>query len=90
MEAQAVTLQPYKAVWDSLKVVHTPSYQGVDGYTLEPTAMEIKERIAYERIKFAVELFQSGELLYCFNRQRTSCCFMNEECGKEWDGIKAI
>ena len=28
-----------------------------------------------------------GELLYCYNRGRTSCCFVNEQCGGNWVAI---
>ena len=30
---------------------------------------------------------QVGELLYCNNRGMTSCCFVNEKCGGNWDTI---
>ena len=30
---------------------------------------------------------QVGELLYCYDRGVTSCCFVNEQCGGEWEDI---
>ena len=30
---------------------------------------------------------QVGELLYCYNRGRTSCCFHEEKCGGNWLAI---
>ena len=27
---------------------------------------------------------QVGELLYCYNRGKTACCFVNEKCGGNW------
>ena len=36
----------------------------------------------------SIECFlQVGELLYCNNRGRTSCCFVNEKCGGNWNKI---
>ena len=28
-----------------------------------------------------------GELLYCYKRGKTSCCFVNEQCGGNWLAI---
>ena len=30
---------------------------------------------------------QVGELLYCYDRGKTSCCFVNEQCGGNWVAI---
>ena len=30
---------------------------------------------------------QVGELLYCYDRGTTSCCFVNEQCGGNWVAI---
>ena len=31
--------------------------------------------------------FQIGDLLYCRNRGRTTCCFQNETCGKDMNEV---
>ena len=37
--------------------------------------------------EFLKKSLQVGELLYCYNRGRTSCCFVNEQCGGNWVAI---
>ena len=39
-------------------------------------------------INIRIELFlQVGELLYCYERGVTSCCFVDEKCGGTWLAI---
>ena len=32
-------------------------------------------------------IYKAGEMLYCYNEGRTSCCYINEKCSENWDEI---
>jgi len=63
-EEQTVVLQPYRAKWTHLKVIHQPQFQTREGYSLEVTQQIAKERVPYKHIKFSVDLYRGGELTH--------------------------
>ena len=39
------------------------------------------------KIQELTVILQAGEMLYCYDKRKTSCCFINEKCSGEWDQL---
>ena len=64
-----VTVQPYKGVWQRVRVVHKPLNQSREGYTTAAGTGTAKETIRYEALVSQVEMLAGGELAYSSARR---------------------
>ena len=66
VEEEVAVLQPYRACWENLLVVHKPQYQTRSGLVDDPepgpAREEAKARVNYDCIRFEVDLLQAGNL----------------------------
>ena len=59
-EAQTVLVQPHRARWMSVKIVHEPLFTGPRGLTSEPTGKQALDTVRYEALVKSVSLLRDG------------------------------
>ena len=61
-EAQTVLVQPHRARWMSVKIVHEPLFIGPQGLTSTPTNKQALDTVRYEALVKSVSLLRDGEV----------------------------
>ena len=61
-QAQTIMVQPHRARWKSVKIVHDPLYMSPTGWTVTPTGKQLVATVRYEALVKAVSLLRDGEL----------------------------
>ena len=61
-DGQIVLVQPHRARWLYVKIIHEPLYQEREGQTTKPTGKEAVDSVRYEALVKAVSLLKDGEL----------------------------
>ena len=60
-DGQTVLVQPHRARWLYVKIVHEPLYQEREGQTTKPTGKEAVDSVRYEALVKTVSLLKDGE-----------------------------
>ena len=61
-DGQMVLVQPHRARWLYVKIIHEPLYQEREGQTTKPTGKEAVDSVRYEALVKTVSLLRDGEL----------------------------
>ena len=71
-QAQTIIVQPHRARWKSVKIVHDPLYVNPWGQTTALTGKQALDTVRYEALVKAVSLHKDGELQAGYSRDLLS------------------